>query len=469
VRAKAKRGAAGVFFTLLALSLLQLQALANPSQDLKKADDLILENKLQEAVNILTPLANDKNYILSDYARLRLAEAFFIGGNTEQAQKEYELLIEEHPYSILTGYQEETKGVRAPYKDAGEKAWAKGFALYKKKKYEQAISVFSQVETLYPVRDTGPKCLFWQAKSAEKLGRSKDAPDLYRKTSQRYPYTYYGYRALAKLREKPASFEHRSQTGAQSLPDNVHMKKFRELFDAGFYKEAAEEAAAAERMEDDLAKKRAAGVCVAKAAAAGRDWKRAIRAVERQVLDGIYSGSLEEVEEESWLLSFPRGYESEVFTFSEKYRVDPYLMFALIREESRFNSKGLSRAFGRGLTQIIPKTGKLIAKALNIDPYHTLRLFEPELNVEMGAYYLSQMLKLYSGNEYLALAAYNGGSGSVRKWLKRTGAADIDEFVENIGFSETRAYVKKVMRSYWEYKRLYRDVHRPEEQALSSS
>ncbi|MFA5097378.1 MAG: transglycosylase SLT domain-containing protein [Candidatus Margulisiibacteriota bacterium] len=467
--ARSKRRAAGVFALLFVVLFPQLQVMANSSQELKKADDLILENKLQEAVNILTPLANDKKYILSDYARLRLAEAFYIGGNTEQAQKEYALLIEEHPESILAGYREETKSSWAPYKDAGEKAWAKGFALYKKKKYAQAVSVFSQAESLYPVRDSGPKCLFWQAKSAEKLGRSKDALELYRRASQRYPYTYYGYRALAKLREKPASFELRSQEGAQNLPDNIHMKKFKELFDAGFYKEAAEEAAAAERIEEDPAKKRAAGVCVARAAAAGRDWKRAIRAVEIQVLDCIYSGSLDEVDKESWLLSFPRGYEKEVYSFAEKHGVDPYLMFALIREESRFNSKGLSRAFARGLTQIIPRTGKLIAKALNIDPYHTLRLFEPELNVEMGAYYLSQMLKLYSGNEYLALAAYNGGSGSVKKWLKRTGASDIDEFVENIGFSETRAYVKKVMRSYWEYKRLYRDVQRPEEQSLSAS
>ena len=75
-------------FILVFAALTMSQALADPSQDLKKADDLILENKFQEAVNILTPLARDKNYILSDYAQLKLADAFYIGGNIEQAQKE---------------------------------------------------------------------------------------------------------------------------------------------------------------------------------------------------------------------------------------------------------------------------------------------------------------------------------------------------------------------------------------------
>ena len=339
---------------------------------------------------------------------------------------------------------------------ADDAIWEIGFDNYKKGKYKEAYSVLGEAYENNQARDSVPKCLFWQAKAAEKLGWSDAADKIYLKTAERFPYTYYGYRALDKLKMNiPLVDISKIEPKQEITIDNPHFDKYKELVALGFYDDAVNEANAVERQEKIPENKRKAKICSAKATALKKQWAVSIRMVEKEVIDSIFEGSIKDIYEESWKLSYPTGYENSVFSFSKKYGVDPYLMFALIREESRFDSMGLSWTMAHGLTQIMPTTGRGIARLLKIRPYRTSRLFEPSLNIKMGTYYLSQLLKIFNGNKYLALASYNGGSGSVRKWAKKIDPADIDEFVENIGFSETRAYVKKVMRSYWEYKRLY--------------
>jgi soluble lytic murein transglycosylase len=110
--------------------------------------------------------------------------------------------------------------------------------------------------------------------------------------------------------------------------------------------------------------------------------------------------------------------------------------------------------------QIIPQTGKNVARLVGIKPYYTGKLHDPDTNIKMGCYYLSQLLKRFDNDKIMALAAYNGGPLRVQKWknkwLNEVGVnIDIDEFVESIPLSETRRYVQKVMKSYYEYKRHY--------------
>jgi len=120
----------------------------------------------------------------------------------------------------------------------------------------------------------------------------------------------------------------------------------------------------------------------------------------------------------------------------------------------------MSWANARGLMQIIPQTGKNVARLVGIKPYYTNRLHDPDVNIKMGCYYLSQLLKRFDNDKIMALAAYNGGPLRVQrwknKWVNEVGVnIDIDEFVESIPLSETRRYVQKVMKSYYEYKRHY--------------
>jgi len=151
---------------------------------------------------------------------------------------------------------------------------------------------------------------------------------------------------------------------------------------------------------------------------------------------------------------FPTGYQQQVTKHVATHPIPEPLVFAVIREESNFRPEVSSDAGAVGLMQIMPETAKDIGQTirLKVDP---LQLTDPELNVRLGVTYLSRLLRRYDGNLYLALAAYNGGPSNVRKWLQKNGINDIDHFVESISFDETRGYVKRVMRSYFIYQKIY--------------
>ena len=117
-----------------------------------------------------------------------------------------------------------------------------------------------------------------------------------------------------------------------------------------------------------------------------------------------------------------------------------------------------SSADARGLMQIMPFTGKDLARNLRIKDYTLDRLFEPLLNIRFGMSYLSWYLKKFEGVKEHTLAAYNGGPTNVRRWLGRQTTDDLDVFIEDIVYSETRKYVKLVMKNYRLYYELWGDV-----------
>lgn len=339
-----------------------------------------------------------------------------------------------------------------------EACWKLGFSYYSRGKYDMAYSTFGEAFEKAPDSTVTASCLFWQGKSAEKMGMKEAAEQIYQKTAARYPNTYYGYRAAARLNmDLPAFGDIRLPVASFSYAasDNVHWIKFCELMKARIYDPAFEEAEIFYEEASSAQEKRRARIGMASVLAAQKNYQRSIRLAEIEVRDGLANGDLGEDKSGAMSVSYPRWYGQYVEKYSQQFGVEPSLMYALIREESRFNPRGLSRTMAHGLTQIMPSTGRGIARNLGIRPYNTSRLFEPELNVRMGTYYLSQQLRSFKGDKHLALAAYNGGSGNVRRWMKKNGFSDVDEFVENIPYRETRGYVKKVLESYWQYKRIY--------------
>ena len=146
---------------------------------------------------------------------------------------------------------------------------------------------------------------------------------------------------------------------------------------------------------------------------------------------------------------YPKGFINIVETYSKENDVDTDLILGLIREESLFDPNAVSHVGAMGLMQIMDYTGKKIKKDLNLKNGDTF--FDPEINIRMGTYYLSNLIKKFDNNIFLALAAYNGGPKNVQKWLIRFDGLEDDEFVENIPFKETHGYVKRVLRSYFYY------------------
>jgi len=173
---------------------------------------------------------------------------------------------------------------------------------------------------------------------------------------------------------------------------------------------------------------------------------------------GIRSLNLEKTRQ-GYLLAYQRPFQELVLAAAAKYELDPHLIWAVMREESHFNSQAVSRVGARGLMQIMPATGMNIADRkgvkLAIDD-----LFKPEVSINFGAFYLRQLLNTFQGDVDKALAAYNGGSGNVRRWEKSPLGAMPQDFPTAIAFFETREYITKVLNSYYTYNWLYTDEDR---------
>ena len=135
--------------------------------------------------------------------------------------------------------------------------------------------------------------------------------------------------------------------------------------------------------------------------------------------------------------------------------VDPYLLQALIREESALDPKAFSWAGALGLSQLMLPTAQDIARTLKISRVTQDSLLDPDLNLRLGSWYLGMLLKRFEGNKAEALAAYNAGAAVVKQWRALKSDLDLDAWIEEIPFAETRGYVKRVMRSYNTYKLLY--------------
>jgi soluble lytic murein transglycosylase len=149
---------------------------------------------------------------------------------------------------------------------------------------------------------------------------------------------------------------------------------------------------------------------------------------------------------------FPHAYWATVSTQAQTKGLDPYLVLALIRQESLFNPEAVSPAQAYGLMQLLPKTA---ARVTHVSSVSAASLMDPEFNIGAGTAYLRQLLDMYNGNQMMAVAAYNAGEHAVDKWRSRYTDLEPDEFVESISFRETRNYVKLVLRNYRTYRRLY--------------
>lgn len=152
---------------------------------------------------------------------------------------------------------------------------------------------------------------------------------------------------------------------------------------------------------------------------------------------------------------YPYDYEEYINKYSEEYDLDPYLVLAVIKTESNFNKEAVSKKDAKGLMQIMDSTGEWIAKELGINYFMSSMLFDPELNIKMGCWYLDNLEKEFDEDIDLVLAAYNGGSGNVNKWLNNEEYSEDGEKLNYIPFPETKKYVDKVKVNYNIYKYLY--------------
>lgn len=153
-------------------------------------------------------------------------------------------------------------------------------------------------------------------------------------------------------------------------------------------------------------------------------------------------------------IQYPIKYENIVEEYSKEYNLDKYLVYGIIRTESKFDCYATSNVGAKGLMQITSETGADCARKLGIRGYDESSLFDPEVNIRIGCYYLSYLIGHYRSEE-TAIAAYNGGMGNVNSWLKDLRYSDGKGNLKNIPFKETRNYVTRVLDAEQKYKSIY--------------
>ncbi len=153
-----------------------------------------------------------------------------------------------------------------------------------------------------------------------------------------------------------------------------------------------------------------------------------------------------------WEALYPFPYLETIVNWSKERQLNPVLVTALIRQESRFMPGIKSVVGATGLMQVMPETGEEVAKKIKLTDYSLENVND---NINLGTYYLDFTHREYNNNSMLAVASYNAGPGAVSGWLQRFGFQDPDEFVVKIPYPETQGYVKSVFENYWNYLRIY--------------
>lgn len=158
-----------------------------------------------------------------------------------------------------------------------------------------------------------------------------------------------------------------------------------------------------------------------------------------------------------WIsIFYPQPHSNLVFSASYQCDVDPYLVFAIIRAESKYQNSAQSPVGARGLMQIMPETAKWIAEQQGVKDFDPDSLHDPETNIRLGCWYLSDLNREFNNNTPMVVAAYNAGRGKLKEWVVNGQWDGSPETIDNIPFQETRLYVKNVLKNYEAYQAIYK-------------
>jgi soluble lytic murein transglycosylase len=342
--------------------------------------------------------------------------------------------------------------------------WKTAWLALRQGRVDEAKKGFEQQIVQYPSSAELPAALYWRARLAEEDGETAKARAFYLKLSDRFRNYYYADLARTRLKGlKNSETVHYSLLDrVPPLPrgpkviepeipeDNLRVQKA-ELLENGALADLAvrEVQAAAQEEEGDWAPVEMARIYKN----TGR-YDRALSLMKRTV-PNYFALDVPEIPRSYWEALFPEAYWSDLKRYSTENDLDPFLVASLIRQESEFNPMAVSRANAVGLMQLLPSTGKKVAKDLKVKHFNPSELYLPVRNLQLGTRYFKSMVDQFGGQFEYALAAYNAGSDRVNEWLGQAKYRDVPEFVESIPFTETREYVQAIMRNANVYKQLY--------------
>ena len=392
--------------------------------------------------------------LLQQYPNSRwLEESLYSGGNMylvkrdpTHAAADYTALVSHFPHSMY----------------APSAHWRAAWLNYRLRRMPDAARMFDEQITTYPGGTEIPGALYWRGRLFEDVeNNAGQAMNYYKAVNAAYVNSYYAMLARQRLaalgtRSLPEPAPALASVRAVEDPhlidavpeDDPHLIKAKLLANAALNEYI--------RPEIQLSSTSAQWGALAEAQiyqSFGEN-ARALQAMKRSKVP-FFSLPVAEVPTAYWQLVFPRPYWTQLASDAQNQGLDPYLVASLVRQESEFNPGAVSRANAYGLMQLLPSTGKMLAKQQGERHFSTNELLDPTENLRLGTAYLRQNIDHYGGQLEYALASYNAGDGPVRQWIASGDYKDVPEWVESIPYTETRDYVQGIMRNREVYRAVY--------------
>jgi peptidoglycan lytic transglycosylase len=372
----------------------------------------------------------------AEEALLALANHYQKDARDEEALPYYRRLLQSFP--------------KGRYADRA--AWKVGWGDYRQGRLEEAALTFERAVRLDPKSNFTPGMLYWAGRARADLHDVDRARQLLTEVVQRYKRTYHGLRAqetLALLPGKPAppppSLGPRDPAAVAQVPE-PWARRVRQLMLIDRLDEAAAEI------------RRAPAGTMARATLAWIETRRGRLRAAINVMKSAHPEYLSEagdaLPEEVWKILYPIQYEDALRDEAARRTLDPALVAALVCQESTFDAGAVSRAGARGLMQVMPRTGRTLARSLGMR-FSARNLHDPDTSLAFGTHYLRGLMDRFDGRVERVLAAYNAGPERVEAWTALRPDMPAEEFIESIPFTETRLYVMIVLASREQYRRLY--------------
>ncbi len=340
------------------------------------------------------------------------------------ASKIYEKIVTKHPNS--------------------NSLWEVFWFNYSQRKYNVALAIADKYIEKYPKSDDIARISYWRARTLLKLRQNSEAKTAFYDVIAKFPLTYYAFASARQLKISKVNKVFIKKPVVKYNIESINNKLFAQnkllltLIKYNDFETIEDLKIDNEYIKAYLLNKKSfypeSIVCARK---------------QLQVDEKFSSFALK--------LAYPIVYEDLINRYALKHEISPYLFLSLIKEESHFNKNALSSAGAFGLAQLMKPTADYIEKR----SVSKEELLNPEENLAIASKYFAYLIDLFKGNIYLSILAYNAGHGNVQKWLSNSEiySKDIDEFIENVPYNETKTYIKKILSSYWIYINAYSNMN----------
>ena len=364
-----------------------------------------------------------------------LASAYIIDDQDDQADAVFREILSRYPSSRF----------------AERAAWKAGWWAYRQGRFTEAVQLFDKGAAQFPRSDYRPSWLYWSARAAQRAGDIETGVSRMRLTATDYHNSYYGRLAVTKLQgERGGTISPTLQRQPAPSPAIPTAGRIATLLSVGLNREAMSELQYAQRVWGDSPQLQATIAVTHKRLG---NVRAGINAMKRAYPQYLAAGG-ETLPSEILQVIFPVDYWPLLQKYAKDRGLDPYLVAALVAQESNFDPVVVSHANAYGLMQILPSTGRSYARKLGVRPFSTNRLKDAEINVRLGTQIFADDIRKFGGVHF-ALAAYNAGGSRVNAWRREKPDLPQDEFIDDIPFPETQNYVKRILGTAEDYRYLY--------------